>query len=213
MIFYRDTLNHEELILVPTQPGSTKWMKLQNCRWNAPACFVLRPSLANLYPNQSDLFYKRLGVKDWVPSDILDELSSVSTTRDRFTPPDLVRLKQLLAEFSKMTLHISWNPAFENLHVFPRETPFGLCRFGDLIIPDKKEIKKAFGTQLPWLDLNADEIKTFEPLFRSFHAQRSGSMYLSDKKRLKQQTEPQGEITRNRQYEESLKSKMLYVCR
>lgn len=94
----------------------------------------------------------------------MDELTSVPAAGDRIALTELLRVKQLLAEFSEMVLFIPWNQAFENLHAFPREMPSGLCRFGDLIISYKKEIK------------------TLEPLFRCFYATHSASIYLSDKK-------------------------------
>jgi len=112
----------------------------------------------------------------------MDELRYVSNHRDRLGANSMGRVKTLLVELSARFKHSqAWDPTIEDLHMFPGGSPVSLHRYCKLIVPDRRDLRTAFESKLPWHELSEGEVRKLRPLLAAADGSQPESLFLSQR--------------------------------
>lgn len=214
----RETFASQPLVLLVREDGHRSWKQASACRWQAPSCFVLKPSLAQKYPKLQALFKEYLGVVDSARDDLLNELKEVSRMSQlvtTFEASEIIRVKRLLVELTAaFVAGMKWSPTYDNLYIFPgvaASVAGTFHRYRDLIVPDLREVSKVFGNKLPWHDIDVRLLDKLQPLLSAADHFQPRSMLLSH--RMIESSRYSGKTEPSQVYLDILGSKGPFICR
>ena len=185
-------------------------MHISRCRWSSPACLESLFSLKERYPDQRQLFFQRLGIKNADIADVVEELRGLNgvTTKIETIKQLLLFLNGLLVEarYDENTLKELRTADMKVLPVQNVRTELRSCHDEDWFIADRKRLRDCFQGRIHIFDFDHADLGGLSCVLQKLKVQQRA---LS--KCVFEETEAIGASTYNEVCTRQLQSKAVFI--
>ncbi|ORX95880.1 hypothetical protein BCR34DRAFT_187331 [Clohesyomyces aquaticus] len=170
----RTTFQEQALVCIPQANGLNTWTLPSKCVWKGPSCLRKFPTLAEVYPQQLQLFCNILGLRDAEIEHLVKEICQVRTL------DQLSYITDLFLELEKMIKDDT--PEYEvaslrSRHVLPVKTAngpgfqhlFSPMTGSQWYIPDRPQLEVSFRGKVPLLAFTTSEVSKLKRLVKLLH--------------------------------------------